>query len=183
MGKLKDLYIPEMMPEYDLKLDFTINSPEAALEFANYAHRFQVDKVGTPYILHVVRVGAALWRFGNESVMAGFLHDVVEDTDYTLEDLAYMETPVNVLNAVRSVTKHTSESDLTEYEASIRRAMNDPIGLWVKAADVSDNGSRIDDLPPGKLQNRMIAKYMMAEDVLQEKIPDYWIGCTLVNPS
>jgi len=156
-----------------LRFDFDLQTPNDALEFASYAHRFQTDKLGVPYILHVARVGSALWRFGNEFVMAGFLHDVVEDTDYTLEDLSYMNTPLSVVQAVKACTKESSESDLTAYEATIRKAMADPIGLLVKASDVSDNASRIRDLPEGELQDRMVDKYLLAERVLREKIPDF----------
>jgi len=162
-----------------MKLGFNLTTPQSVLEFVNHAHKDQRDKIGVPYVYHVVRVGTSLWRFGDEFVMAGFLHDVVEDTDYSLEDLAAMGAPVAVLSAVESVTKHVSESDLTAYEASIRRAMCDPIGRFVKAADVSDNASRVDDIPWGFLRSRLTAKYEMAERVIAEYIPYYRLECVL----
>jgi hypothetical protein len=162
---------------------FDLSTPQGALEFANYAHRDQVDKIGVPYVYHVARVGASLWRFGDEFVMAGFLHDVVEDTDYSLEDLTAMYAPDSVVSAVRSVTKHVSESDLTAYEASIRRAMCDPIGKFVKAADVSDNASRVCDIPWGFLQSQLRAKYEMAERVIAEFVPGYRVGVSLTPPT
>lgn len=62
-----------------------------ALEFASIAHRNQArvgpDKV--PYISHPAAVGMVLWKAGftDEVVMAGILHDVIEDTDYTYDDI------------------------------------------------------------------------------------------------
>ena len=166
-----------------MKLGFDLSTPQGALEFANYAHKDQVDKIGVPYVYHVARVGASLWRFGDEFVIAGFLHDVVEDTDYSLEDLSAMGASEAVVSAVQSVTKHVSESDLTAYEASIRRAMGDPIGKFVKAADVSDNASRVSDVPWGPLRVRLAAKYEMAERVIAEFVPGYRVGVSLTPPT
>lgn len=166
-----------------MKLGFDLSTPQGALDFANYAHKDQVDKIGVPYLYHVVRVGASLWRFGDEFVIAGFLHDVVEDTNYSLEDLSAMGASDAVVSAVQSVTKQVSESDLTAYEASIRRAMCDPIGRFVKAADVSDNASRVDDIPWGFLRSRLVVKYEMAKRVIAEFVPGYRVGVLLTPPT
>lgn len=156
-----------------MKLGFDLSTPQGALEFASYAHKDQVDKIGVPYVYHVVRVGASLWRFGDEFVIAGFLHDVVEDTDYSLEDLSTMGASDAVVSAVQSVTKTTSDASLEAYEASIRRAMDDPIGRFVKAADVCDNSSRVADIEAGPLRDRLSVKYGMAERVISEFVPAY----------
>jgi hypothetical protein len=142
-------------------------------------HTGQVDKQGHPYFLHVARVGAALYQFGDDFVSAGFLHDVVEDTDVTLDDLRDLGLPEWVVRAVDSVTKNTSEASLGAYEASIRRAMGDPIGRFVKASDVSDNASRVYGIPYGPVQARLRAKYEMAERVIAEFIPGYRVGVAL----
>ena len=161
---------------------FSAAKPDDALVFAMEAHTGQVDKVGQPYFLHVARVGASLWRFGPEYVIAGFLHDVVEDTPYSLEYLREIGASEAVVSAVASVTKTESEASLEAYEASIRRAMGDPIGRWVKAADVSDNASRVADIPWGPLQVRLREKYEMAERVIGEHIRGYRIGADIYPP-
>jgi hypothetical protein len=162
-----------------LMLRVDLSTTSGCLHFAISAHAGQVDKQGVPYFLHVARVGAALWRFGPDHVSAGFLHDVVEDTDFGLPDLYRLGAPPAVVQAVDSVTKTTSEADLGAYEASIRRAMGDPIGRWVKAADVSDNASRVDGVPHGPVQARLREKYVMAERVIREYIPGYRVGVSL----
>jgi (p)ppGpp synthase/HD superfamily hydrolase len=150
-----------------------LETVEGAILIAVQAHAGQADKQGVPYILHAVRVGASLWQFGEEAVIAGILHDVVEDTAMTLDDLEELGASEAVIKAVESVTKTESESTLEAYEASIRRAMKDPIGLLVKASDVSDNASRLDTIADEELKARLTAKYEMAVAVLREEIPDF----------
>jgi len=163
-------------------MNYDLSTPSGALKFAIDAHEGQVDKQGIPYFYHPARVGSALWAFGPDYVIAGFLHDVVEDTDYTLEDLASFGANPVVLSAVESVTKTESESTLEAYEASIRRAMADPVGRYVKAADVVDNYSRIYGVKPAKLRNRLREKYLMAQLVIAEFIPGYWSGWSVTAP-
>ena len=68
-----------------------MSSLEQAITLAVEAHRGQVDKNGAPYILHPLRV---MFRLEHDlDRMVGILHDVVEDTDYTFEDLRRMGTP------------------------------------------------------------------------------------------
>lgn len=152
-----------------------LETVEGAILVAVQAHAGQADKQGVPYILHAVRVGASLWQFGEEAVIAGILHDVVEDTQLTLDDLEELGASATVIKAVESVTKTESESTLEAYEASIRRAMKDPIGLLIKASDVSDNASRVSTIADEELKARLTAKYEMAVAVLREEIPDFAI--------
>lgn len=153
-----------------------LTTPQDCAAFAMQAHDDQVDKQGLPYFYHPLRVGSALYRLGPEFAMAGFLHDVVEDTDYTLDDLREFSLPEPVVLAVESVTSDASGSDLEAYEASLLKAMADPIGRLVKAADVSDNGSRLNDIPWGPVQHRLRTKYEFAEDVIRRYVLDYRIG-------
>lgn len=149
---------------------------DIAIGLARAAHRGQVDKQGMPYVLHPLRVGASLAAFGPDAVCAGILHDVVEDTPVTLDDLRDFGFSERVISAVDAVTKTTSERDLEAYRASILRAMADPVGLWVKAADVLDNAGRIYGLSDGSTKARLMLKYGMAADLFATVIPRFPTG-------
>jgi (p)ppGpp synthase/HD superfamily hydrolase len=106
---------------------------EDAIELAVKAHRGQVDKAGQPYVLHVLRV---MMRVEEEPErMAAVLHDVVEDTPYTLDDLRKIGFAEEVVAAVDSLTRRDGES----YEDFVTRAGKDPIARRVKIADLEDN--------------------------------------------
>jgi guanosine-3',5'-bis(diphosphate) 3'-pyrophosphohydrolase len=106
---------------------------EQAIEIAARAHAGQVDKAGAPYVLHPLRVMLSV-KTPHEQ-MAAVLHDVVEDTPVTLEDLRAQGFPQEVLEAVEALTKRKGE---TRLEAA-RRAARNPIARVVKLADVTDN--------------------------------------------
>ena len=106
---------------------------ERAIEIAARRHEGQVDKAGKPYILHPIRVMLAV-QTPNER-MAAVLHDVVEDTSATFEDLERERFPAEVVDAVRALTKFVGESRI---EAA-KRAVQNPIARVVKLADVKDN--------------------------------------------
>ena len=114
---------------------------ERAIEIAARFHSGQVDKAGQPYVLHPLRLMLAV-RTPQER-MAAVLHDVVEDTDMTLSDLAREGFSQDVIAAVQALTKLPGESRI---EAAHRAAAN-PIARVVKLADVTDNMdlSRITD--------------------------------------
>ena len=114
---------------------------ERAIAIAAQAHAGQMDKAGAPYILHPLRVMLRL--SSPEARIVGVLHDVVEDTSVTLENLREEGFSEAVLEAILSVTKRPGE----EYEAFVLRAARDPIGRSVKLADLADNSdlSRIPD--------------------------------------
>ncbi len=106
---------------------------EDAIALAVQAHRGQRDKVGQPYILHALRV---MLRLETEHErMVGVLHDVVEDTPYTLDELRRLGYPDPVIVAVDGLTRRPEET----YEQFIERASANPIARRVKLADLEDN--------------------------------------------
>jgi guanosine-3',5'-bis(diphosphate) 3'-pyrophosphohydrolase len=110
-----------------------MSSLENALAIAAAAHAGQIDKAGQPYILHPIRVMLSV-KNGDERI-AAILHDVVEDTPVSFDDLESEGFSAAVVDAVRALTKTEGESRI---EAALR-AVKDPIARQVKLADVSDN--------------------------------------------
>ncbi len=106
---------------------------ERAIEIAASAHAGQCDKAGIPYILHPIRVMLAVSK--PDERIAAVLHDVVEDTPWTIEALSKEGFSPEILDAVQALTKGESE---TRLEAA-KRAVQNPIARVVKLADVADN--------------------------------------------
>ena len=106
---------------------------ERAILLAVQAHRGQVDRSGAPYILHPLRV---MFRVEAENErIAAVLHDVVEDTDWTLDGLRAEGFPEEVVQAVDCLTRREGES----YDDRVARAAANPIARRVKLADLEDN--------------------------------------------
>lgn len=78
---------------------------------AERAHAGQVDRGGVPYIEHVRAVGWALEPFGDETQMAGLLHDVLEDTSLTEDDLRAARVPETAISSVKAVTRPSEADD------------------------------------------------------------------------
>lgn len=106
---------------------------ERALEIAAAAHAGQRDKANQPYILHPIRVMFSVQT--EEERIAALLHDTVEDTDITFEDLREAGFSDAVIAAVRALTRKDGETR----EEAARRAAANPIARQVKLADVTDN--------------------------------------------
>jgi (p)ppGpp synthase/HD superfamily hydrolase len=106
---------------------------EDAIALAADAHRGQRDKSGQPYILHPIRV--MLQCRTEEQRIAAVLHDVVEDTGRSFDDLRDLGYPEDILRALDCLTKRDGEP----YEAFVERAASDPIARVVKIADIEDN--------------------------------------------
>ncbi|WP_436777158.1 HD domain-containing protein [Yinghuangia sp. YIM S09857] len=132
-----------------------------AVAIARRAHEGQLDKGGKPYITHPLRVMRAVE--GEWQQMAAVLHDVIEDTDVTADDLRLHGCPAEVVAAVIALSKLPGEP----LESSMARAAADPIALVVKRADIADNCSeaRLGQLNPST-QTRLRAKYARSVTLL-----------------
>ena len=126
---------------------------EEAIALAVSAHRGQKDKAGQPYILHPLRMMLAVE--GEHARMAAVLHDVVEDTEVSLEQLQAEGFPAEVVEAVDGLTRRADES----YDEFIERAAVNPIARVVKKADLEDNMDlrRLAELGPKELER--LARY------------------------
>lgn len=106
---------------------------EKAISIASAAHYGARDRYGAPYILHVLRVGMA--GKTAEEMIAGFLHDLVEDTDWTLQKLQAEGFPKHIVSAVDCLSKRDGES----YNDFVIRSASDPLARAVKQNDLKDN--------------------------------------------
>ena len=105
-----------------------------AIEIALEAHKGATDKAGMPYAGHIMRVMQA-GRTIDEKIV-GVLHDLVEDTDWTFDQLLEEGFPQHIVDALRCVTK-ISEDEL--YEEFIKRVKTNPLAVAVKINDLTDN--------------------------------------------
>lgn len=135
------------------------------MEYANALaferHQNQADKAGHPYYLHVFAVRDMLRGEDEEVRIAAVLHDVVEDTSTTLEELEKLGFSERTLAAIDSVTKRDGES----YADLVRRARANPDGRKVKLADNLHNTMRLAGLPP-EVAARLERKYAAARAIL-----------------
>lgn len=143
---------------------------QKAMKTAYEAHHGQSDQSGVPYIFHPFYVAEILCRVMPEEtpVCAALLHDVVEDTDLTLEELA-KEFPKEVVKIVALLT-HTPGED---YFAYIQKLKNDPIARKIKIMDLHHNmdESRLNGCT-GVTDNQKKwwrIKYKKALDILMDK--------------
>ena len=114
---------------------------EFALDYATAAHHGQVDKNGVDYIRHPIAVAESLDKREEEYLrVAALLHDVVEDTDVTLEDLTYLGIDARAVAIVDVLTRRDGET----YFDYVKRIVNSKNGaaIQVKIADVAHNMSR-----------------------------------------
>ena len=107
---------------------------DRAIEIATEAHRGQLDKSGNEYIGHPLRVMAM--GHTTEEKIVGILHDVVEDSTWTFEQLAAEGFSAEIIEALRCVTKL---SDGEPYDKFIARIKRNPLAVAVKLNDLTDN--------------------------------------------
>ncbi len=129
---------------------------DTALALAVEAHRGQLDKAGQPYILHPLRVMARVTTPAERLVAV--LHDVVEDSPTTLDDLRAAGFEEPVVRAVDHLTRREDES----YKAFIERVDDDPLARRVKLADLEDNMTltRLTELDERAIER--LGRYMRA---------------------
>lgn len=131
----------------------------AAEAIAARAHDGQVDKVGGEYVVHLRSVASRVRPHTAEHIAVALLHDVIEDSAYTADDLRDARIPNDVVAAVALLTR-TEDVAPEDYYAGIRT--ND-LALAVKLADLADNTdpARLHRLPE-RTQDRLRTKYRQA---------------------
>ena len=131
-----------------------------ALKISFEAHKNQKDKSGIPYVYHPFHLAEQMRD--EETTIVALLHDVVEDTDITLDDLSYMGFDLKIIEALNLLTH---KKDL-EYMAYIQKIKKNPIASAVKIADLKHNSdlSRLDIIDEKAIARK--EKYMKALAIL-----------------
>jgi len=106
---------------------------DMAIALASQAHLGQKDKGGSVYILHPLRVMMQM-EYEDAKIVA-VLHDVVEDSAFTFDDLKNEGFSDDILDALRCLTKKQGET----YENFIERVLTNRLATDVKIADIKDN--------------------------------------------
>ncbi|MDZ5564607.1 hypothetical protein [Enterococcus cecorum] len=135
---------------------------QQALAIAEDAHKGQVDKAGVTYIQHPLYVASLVE--GELAKTIALLHDVVEDSAWTLEDLRMEGLPEEVVQAVGILTKNRDES----YEEYLMYVKQNPLARQVKLADLQHNSdlSRLTTIT--EIDRKRAEKYRQAIAFLSE---------------
>ena len=139
-------------------VDSYLSQIEIALEIALRAHKGQRDLDGNPVILHPLTV--ALKGHNESEIVAGLLHDVVEDTDWTFDNLLQAGISAKVVDALRMLT-HSKDVPYLDYVRRIADS-HDPIAINVKCNDLEHNlarGRKGDHL-------KQVAKHTAAREII-----------------
>ncbi|GAA2750454.1 HD domain-containing protein [Kitasatospora cinereorecta] len=171
--------MPEPASESPVVGALTLDEVDA---LAAAAHAGQTDRIGVPYVEHVRAVAAGLASFGAGLQMAGLLHDVLEDTPLTADDLLRAGVPAAVVATVRRVTRVPG----TGYEEMLRQVVTDHSATLLKIADNAHN-SRPDRaaLLPEADRLRLAERYRAARAVLWPAVAaaDVRAVVAVVNPA
>lgn len=133
-----------------------------AIKLCFEAHKDQIDKGGVPYVFHPYHLAEQMTD--EDTTVTALLHDVVEDTDYTLDDLVGMGFNEKVIDALSLLT-HDGTVEYMDYIAKVK---NNPIAKAVKLADLKHNSdlSRLDIVNEKNILRRK--KYLKAIAFLED---------------
>ena len=131
---------------------------ERARTFASLMHRDQKDKAGDPYVGHLRRVAGRCPSYLEGAV--AWLHDVVEDTPCTLEDLRGLGFRDEIVEAVGILTRSDDESYM-EYIRRVRSSGN-VTAVRVKIADLDDHLFSIENIPES-----LVVRYRKAYNLMK----------------
>jgi len=158
-----------------------------ALDFAINAHAGQIDKGGKPYWIHVRRVGlrAGIFALNNPSlisvkestmlIIAGYLHDTVEDTAITLNQIRH-EFGEEIASIVLSVTRLDPKYEdrlgfevkcKETYREFVERSAKHPLGKYLKLADLEDNMSPERHAALPQAEKGIMRRYVKAKNYLE----------------
>lgn len=134
-----------------------------AMKLSFDAHRDQVDKSGMPYVFHAFHLAEQMTD--EDTTVAALLHDVVEDTETTLEDLEKAGFSGKVLDALALLT-HDERTPYLEYVAKLK---DNPVARAVKLADLAHNSdlTRLDTVTEKDMAR--VKKYGEAIRILKEE--------------
>lgn len=171
------------MPEQGLpQARFTV---ETAKVLAEVAHNRQKDKLKRPYREHVMAVGDALADFDDDIRIAGYLHDIAEDTPMTRQALLDMGVSERAVGIIERVTKRLHDNP-DDYQAGIRFIAEDHDAALVKIADNAHNSlpERVQALAEKWPERPPVTRYADARPVLYAAVPEEEIRKILarVNP-
>ena len=133
-----------------------------AMRIAYEAHAGQFDKCGVPYVFHPLHVAEGMTN--EKSCCAALLHDVMEDTDITAEQLREMGIPIDVMFALQLLT-HAPDVDYFDY---VRNMKHNAIAREVKLGDLAHNSdlSRLERVTGEDMERNR--KYAEAKRILME---------------
>lgn len=141
---------------------YTPNTKKA-MKLCFEAHKDQKDKSGLPYVFHPFHVAEQMPD--EKTTIVALLHDVIEDSSYTLEDLRDMGFEQDVLDALAMLT-HDPAVPYMDYVAEIKK---NPIARTVKLADLRHNSdlTRLDEINETALKR--VEKYKAAMQLLSDR--------------
>ena len=133
-----------------------------ALKLCFEAHKEQVDKSGMPYVFHPFHLAEQMNT--EETTIVALLHDLVEDTDYTIEELVDMGFDKSITDAIALMT----HADNVAYMDYVRAIKDNPLAKTVKLADLKHNSdlTRLEIVDEKALSRR--EKYLKAIAILEE---------------
>lgn len=133
-----------------------------AMKLCFEAHKNQLDKSGMPYVFHPFHLAEQM--SDEDTTVVALLHDVVEDTEHTFENLSEMGFNSTVLSALRLLT-HEKATPYMDYVAEIKK---NPVARAVKLADLRHNSdlTRLDTVSEEALVR--VEKYKKAIKMLEE---------------
>ena len=140
-----------------------MNLVEKALQIALDAHSGQVDKAGLPYIMHPMAV--AIKQKTTDAFAVALLHDVIEDSSYTADDLKKEGIPQHILDALILLT-HDKDEPYMEYVSKIK---SNELAKAVKLADLQHNSnlSRLSSVTDADIERQR--KYAEAIALLRKE--------------
>ena len=140
---------------------YTENTKKA-LKLCFEAHKEQLDKSKMPYVFHPFHLAESM--DDEKTTIVALLHDIVEDTEYTFEDLEKMGFESEIIDALKLLT-HGENVNYFDY---VRKIKENPIAKKVKLADLAHNSdlTRLDNIDEKALKRR--EKYIEAIKILEE---------------
>lgn len=132
-----------------------------ALKLCFKAHKKQVDKSGIPYVFHPFHLAEQMET--EETTVVALLHDLVEDTRYTIKYLTKKGFPKTITDAIKLLT-HEKGVNYMDY---VKKIKSNPIARAVKIADLKHNSdlTRLDEITEKALKRR--EKYLEALELLK----------------